>query len=278
MKPGTGRRIATQGNRFTCVLVIAAAGFCLGRAGWAVEMRPSPAQVVAAIKETARQSVSSRSPVVIAPELTIDRPGRTVYYNLGKFRGELSGLGPDDPYRQAYALQTRIEALRSCFARAQLGTAFGAEPLRQAEGRVAAMVAAIEAAHPNIPEARLQELYEAGEDDLNTLVLSIRSFAQRKGYAAKRAPDRTPASDGYAVQIQIQPPTGRVRVVTMLQQRQYLLLQKEKSEWRWRSLVGNPERLIGTYYYLAEWPGGKQGTGTFTIRGPSTQTFKPDPN
>jgi hypothetical protein len=92
------------------------------------------------------------------------------------------------------------------------------------------------------------------------------------------AQGRDPAA-GYQVQIKIDPPRARVRVMTVLEYKKCMYF-KTPLEEQWIDLLGGEQEMIGRYQYRAEWPADLGGPeeGTFEIRKAGAITFRPKQN
>lgn len=213
------------------------------------------------------------------------REGPTPFYDLGQIFEDELGLARDDPYQLPLTTLLHVEALRSVIARATFGTWSGkmagllSAPLRQIEDSVYSTVLDIEST-----------------TDRKQLDSKLKSRAQEidQGYAKVRAviesPANSPFDDGapfrprtmgwsiggpFDVRIITDPPKGRIRIVTDLAYRLYLIRQLPRQRWEWRELIREKEPLIGRYFFLAQWPDGRQNEGSLEVLRADNVTFSP---
>ena len=87
------------------------------------------------------------------------------------------------------------------------------------------------------------------------------------------------ASDGYPVEIRIEPPKARVRFVPFLDYLRSQYFHKSLDD-EWNDLNPGTNILIGRYHYRAEWPKSLNGPeeGNFEVHGKVTVTFRPKEN
>jgi hypothetical protein len=186
-------------------------------------------------------------------------------------------LSETDRYAVVLEALIRIESLKRDFQRAVPTDKFWVEPLDAVQGVVKQCVENIDASNQGGDSRKTERACSTNiEEQFQNLNASVQTYARTHKLIAKVTPaDRDPAM-GYRVDVKIDPPRARVKVMTALEYKKCLAL-KAPLENQWNDLLDGDNEMIGRYHYLAEWPAELNGPeeGNFEIRKPTTLTFRP---
>jgi hypothetical protein len=249
--------------------------------------RPSPSEIFRKIKLFAQEEVNATRARITGslPVLYIDREEKTVEYQLGEIKIDKCGLAGHDPYQLPYQKQIHIELIERSFSKQLSGDPFWKKHLRRAEHLIYLSILDIESTpNRNNLRRKLVKRREQIDKEFHELVIAIRHFAKRRGYRARRY---TPLDSGcsgcdqapelWPVRIATEPPSGTVKLLTMLAYRQCNDLKKcgSKRDWPWLTLVQGDAKLGGRYYYLTQWPNGQRVEGIIFVRNAEPLVFRP---
>jgi hypothetical protein len=186
-------------------------------------------------------------------------------------------LSETDRYAVALEALIRVESLKRDFQKALPNDGFWVKPLDSVQGAVKRCVENIAASNQDADSTKTQRGCSANiEEQFQNLDTSVQTYAGKHKLVAKGPPaDRDPTM-GYRVQVKIDPPRARVKIMTALEYKKCLAL-KAPLENQWNDLLDGDNEMIGRYHYLAEWPTDLNGPeeGNFEIRKPTTLTFRP---
>ena len=183
-------------------------------------------------------------------------------------------LSDRDPYAIPLEALIRVTSLRRDFRATVPNEEFWKTPLNSVERAVQDCVVDIEATHRQqdvlVREQRCSENIEAEFEKLRTAI-AVYAGARHLEIVEKRGSAR-----GYQVQVKVEPPRARVRVMTVLEYRKCLYFRRPLED-QWIDLLSAENDMIGRYRYLAEWPPELNGPeeGEIEITRPTTITFVP---
>jgi hypothetical protein len=206
----------------------------------------------------------------------VDLQNQTYFYDAKPVPARLV-LADDDPYAVPLEALIRVEALRRDFRASVPNETFWIGALEAVEEAANACVTGADASpssqsapdKPNACSSRIQ-------DQFDSLGKSISGFAAGHKLQLAMSQGRDPAP-GFPVQIKIDPPKARVRVMTLLEYKKYQLFKTPADQYRWNDLLDSSGDMIGWYHYRAEWPAELNGPeeGDFCVKKPGTITFRP---
>jgi hypothetical protein len=186
-------------------------------------------------------------------------------------------LSETDPYAVVLETLIRIESLHRDFKTTVPNEEFWIAPLNAVEAAVRQCSENIDRANSRTDSTRNQKACSTKiEEQFENLDASVRTYAGAHKLTPKATSlERDPAI-GYRVQVKIDPPRARVKIMTVLEYKKSLTF-KTPLEDQWNELLDGENEMIGRYHYLAEWPAELNGPeeGNFEIRKPTTLTFRP---
>ena len=229
------------------------------------------------LRRLAAEQVLSDSEFLGKTRFRMDLQGRTFFYDL-KPAPTTFMLAADDPYLVPLEALIRIEVLRRDFRASIPDEDFWTAPLDSIEAAVRRCVEDLEAPRPE-PGTRAPELTCATriQAQFDKLRDSILSFAAAHKLTLLEPPQTRDPAPGYRIQVKIDPPRARVRVMPLLEYKKYQYFKVPLEQYQWNDLLDSENDMIGWYHYRAEWPAELNGTeeGDFCIKKPGSITFKP---
>jgi hypothetical protein len=259
------------------LLFVFAATFSL-QAQQTTPQQPTAEETIAEIKKASLELVKSNSSLIKKPIFEYNENGKVLEYYLGGVRVGAFELQAGDPYLLLFEKQIQIEALRDLLkqqAPAEEQTYWG-PPLALAEQLLLDAARDIQTtASKTALQAKIEARSSLIDSAFSFLHLSINRLARDKGYTARRVGDRGPASDTFSVRIVTDPTGGRVRVLPWVKYIQCSKLKQCGNAWPWRELVSETENMIGSYFYRAEWTGGRNNEDMIDVRNNSPLIFRP---
>jgi hypothetical protein len=201
----------------------------------------------------------------------ISQQDRTVFYDFSALPAE-AVLSNNDRYTLPLEALIRAEALRRDFLAAVPRESFWVAPLesiRQAVGQCVRDVERAQATALAVKNACAVDI----ERRFDALKASLLLFAAAQNF--ETAQGRGPTI-GYRVQVKVEPPKARVRVMTLLEYKKSLYFKTPMDD-HWIDLLAGEHDMIGRYRYRAEWPPELNGPeeGNFEVTEPTTITFRP---
>jgi hypothetical protein len=229
------------------------------------------------LEQLASEQIQRDSEFLGKTRFRLDQQDKTFFYDLAPAPGKFL-LAKGDPYEPPLEALIRTEALRRDFRLVVPNDNFWVAPLESIERVIKACVRDLDALMAEGQETPAQELCSARiQTQFDKLQESILSFASGRNFTfLKPAQNRDPAP-GYRVQIKIDPPRARIRVMPLLEYKKNQYLKLPQDQYQWNDLLDSESELIGWYHYRAEWPPDLNGPeeGNFCIRKPGLIIFKP---
>lgn len=229
------------------------------------------------LKRLASEQVLTDGEFLGKTRFRIDQQGRTFSYDLRPAPRTFM-LAEGDPYAGPLEALIRVEAMRRDFRAAIPGEDFWIAALGSIEGVVQRCIQDLEAskrergtlATEQTCTTRIQVQFDKLRD-------AILSFAAANKLTLLELPQTRDPAPGYRVQVKIDPPRARVRVMPLLEYKKYLYFKVPQEQYQWNDLLDSESDMIGWYHYRAEWPADLNGTeeGDFCIKKPGAITFKP---
>jgi hypothetical protein len=208
---------------------------------------------------------------------SIDQKGHTLFYDLNPVPTNLV-LAEGDPYADALEELIRVESLRRDFRATIPNEMFWVAALESIDQIIGRCVRDIEALEP---KGRAVTNQQSCSDNVHKafdeLSATIITYAKEHGLEIVEPARTRDPSPGYRVQIKIEPPRARVRVMMLLAYKKCQYFKTSNQQCPWNDLLDSESDMIGWYHYRAEWPPELGGTeeGDFEIKKPGTVTFKP---
>lgn len=186
-------------------------------------------------------------------------------------------LAKDDPYEVPLEALIRIKALRRDFSAAVPTNDFWIAPLGSIEAVVNACIRDLGEPKADGTTTDVRKCSVRIQAQFDKLGESISSFASAQKFTPSEILRRRDPAPGYRVQIKIDPPSARVRVMPLLEYRKNQYFKIPLTNYRWNDLLASESDMIGWYHYRAEWPAELNGLeeGDFCITKPQAITFKP---
>jgi hypothetical protein len=229
------------------------------------------------LKKLAVEQVLSDSDFLGKTRFSVDLQGRTFFYDL-KPAPTTFMLAADDPYAVPLEALIRMEAVRRDFRASISDEDFFTAPLDSIESVVRRCVEDLGAPQSE-PSTRPtgQTCTPRIQAQFDKLRDSILSFAAAHKLTLLEPPQTRDPAPGYRIQVKIDPPRARVRVMPLLEYKKYQYFKVPLEQYRWNDLLDSENDMIGWYHYRAEWPAELNGTeeGDFCIKKPGSITFKP---
>ncbi len=186
-------------------------------------------------------------------------------------------LSETDRYAVVLEALIRVESLKRDFQRAIPTDKFWVKPLDAVQGVVKQCVENIDPSNQEADSRKTERTCSTNiEEQFQNLNTSVQTYARTHKLVAKGPPAQRDPTLGYRVEVKIDPPRARVKIMTALEYKKCLAL-KAPLENEWNDLLDGDNEMIGRYHYLAEWPVELNGPedGSFEIRKPTTLTFRP---
>jgi hypothetical protein len=186
-------------------------------------------------------------------------------------------LSETDPFSVVLEALIRVEALRRDFQTTVPNEQFWVKPLDSVQAVARQCSESIDRASSNAESEKTQKACSINiEEQLKSLDASVRIYAAAHKLTPKATSQERDPAIGYRVQVTIDPPRARVKIMTALEYKKSLAF-KTPLEDRWNDLLDGDNEMIGRYHYLAEWPAELNGPeeGNFEIRKPTKLTFRP---
>jgi hypothetical protein len=228
------------------------------------------------IERLASEEINSGDSFLGKTRFAVRAEDHAVYYDLGRVspKAVLSGT---DPLAIPLEATIRMEALRRDFRTSAPSDKFWAEPLDSVRRAVSDCVGRITAEKAGAGVvASGEQCSNELERRFDALRRAIELFAVAHDLTTSpNSQSRDPAA-GYRVQVRIEPPRARIRVMTALEYRKCNYF-KIPLEDQWIDLVAQEQDMIGRYRYLAEWPvelGGPE-EGEFEVKKAGSMVFHP---
>jgi hypothetical protein len=225
---------------------------------------PAAQDALGWLKSLAAEQIHTDPRFLGKTRFRIDGEARTFFYDVSPVRPDLV-LSASDPYATPLEALIRVEALRRDFKTAIPGEPFWMPSLDSVEKAVSRCALGIPDCSTGI------------ESNFDVLRKQILDYARSRNLTlAQQDGTRDPVA-GYRVQVKIDPPKARVRLMTLLQYRKYQHLQTPREQYQWNDLLDSEADLIGWYHYRAEWPSELNGPeeGDFEIKKPGKLNFNP---
>jgi hypothetical protein len=183
------------------------------------------------------------------------------------------------PDRLTVPLEVSIRAavLTRDFRAALPSEIFWVQPLEQVQALTSRIVqAAYDTASDDEWRLKLDAYQRETETDFKAVETGLLEYANR---SKLNVVNTRGSSDGYPVEIRIEPPKARVRYVPFLDYLRSQYFHKSLDD-EWNDLSAGTNILIGRYHYRAEWPKSLNGPeeGNFEVHGKVTITFRPKEN
>lgn len=231
---------------------------------------------LAVLRQLASEQIAKDGEFLGRTRFRADLQNQTYFYDLKPAPTRLI-LAEGDPYATPLEALIRIEALRRDFRASVANENFWTGPLAAAEDAAAACVQSADALPPGGVAAELEKACSARlSEQFKRVEESIAAFAEAHKLRLIMAEGRD-AATGFPVQIKVDPPRARVRVMPLLEYKKYQFFKTPPDQYRWNDLLDTESQLIGWYHYRAEWPAELNGPdeGDFCIKNPGTITFRP---
>jgi len=206
-----------------------------------------------------------------------DQKNHTFSYDFTPVPANLV-LADGDRHASVLEALIRIEALRRDFLASIPDEKFWLAPLNSAEEIVNRCVQSLETSESKQNAAVNQpECYDKIQDQFDILRASVLAFAAAHKLELVEPPRTRDPVPGYRVNIKIEPPRARLRVMTLLEYKKYQYFKTPKEQYRWKDVLDSENLMIGWYHYRAEWPQELNGAeeGDFEINKATNLTFKP---
>ena len=171
-------------------------------------------------------------------------------------------------------LLIRIDALSRDFHSAIPTQEFWGPPLERLRGLASHMVdAAFHSPSEDQWRLRKQKYEDQVGQEFAALAKEVRAFASKTKLDVKTARG---SSNGYKVEIRIEPPKAHVKFMTYLDYRKCKAFKLNLEDY-WVDLDPGIHALIGKYHYLAEWPASLNGPeeANFEVTDDMPRTFVP---
>lgn len=227
----------------------------------------------------AGEAVNGNDSFLGKTRFSINQQKRTFFYDGNPVPADLVLSNQDTLARPLEAL-IRIEALRRDFEAAIPTDQFWHE---SSDSIVQAIRSCVQRPPPESPDEDVKksakECSSGIEKQFDNLKISVFAFAAgHRLEFAEPIKIRDPVV-GYRVNVEINPPRARVRVMTLLQYKKYQYFHTSRENYQWNDLLSSENVMIGWYHYRAEWPSDLNGPeeGDFEIKGPITVKFVPAP-
>lgn len=189
-------------------------------------------------------------------------------------------LSETDPLAVPLEAMIRAEALRRDFQASIPDEKFWIAPIESVEKRALGCIASVMAKQNYGTSAPMQEeCSKQLAQQFADVKQAIVGYATAHGLTPIATAQGRDPTAGYQVQIKIDPPRARVRVMTVLEYKKCIYF-KTPLEEQWIDLLGGEQEMIGRYRYRAEWPADLGGPeeGTFEIQKAGALTFRPKQN
>lgn len=186
-------------------------------------------------------------------------------------------LSETDPYAVVLEALIRVESLRRDFRMTVPRERFWVKPLDSVQAVVRHCSENIDRASSNTDSEKIQKTCSSNiEEQFKNLDASVRIYAGAHKLTPKATSQERDPAIGYRVQVKIDPPKARVRIMTALEYKKSLSFKTPLKD-QWNDLLGGENEMIGRYHYLADWPAELNGPeeGNLEIREPTTLTFRP---
>jgi hypothetical protein len=203
---------------------------------------------------------------------------RVLSYDLNSVPSNLV-LSSGDKYADALEALVRVESLRRDFHATIPNEKFWLAPLESIQRAIERCVQDLEISTNNGSTASREECSHNIDQQFEKLRVLIATYAVAHHLRVAESPNLREAAPGYQVHVEIEPPTARLRVMTLLEFKKCQYLKISTEQCRWNEFLDTESKMIGWYHYRAEWPPELNGPeeGDFEIRKASTITFKPKP-
>lgn len=207
----------------------------------------------------------------------LDQRDRTFSYDLTPTPGKFL-LAKSDPYEIPLEALIRVKALRRDFLSAVPNDNFWVLPLESIEGVIKGCVRDLDASTSEKQTASAEESCSIRiESQFDKLKESIVNFTSARNLTLFEPPRTRDPAPGYLVQIKVDPPRARIRVMPLLEYKKNQYFKVPQDRYQWNDLLDSESELIGWYHYRAEWPPALNGPeeGDICIKRPGLITFRP---
>jgi len=188
-----------------------------------------------------------------------------------------SVVSKSDPYSVPLEALVRVEVLRRDFQRFIPEEKFWLLPLFEVEHAVKGCIDSLESpGYKQHPVETHRVCAQNVEEQFGHLHNAVVDFAKTRNLKVTQSPDVMDPVAGYRIQVSVDPPSARVRVMTFLEYEKCKYF-KQPLEESWNDLLVGENYMIGRYRYLVEWPVTLNGPeeGEVEVTKPGTMIFTP---
>ena len=210
---------------------------------------------------------------------SLNQQSRVLSYDFNSVPSDLV-LSGGDKYADALEALIRVESLRRDFRATVPNEKFWIAPLKSIQRAVEQCIQDLDTSTSNGNTASRKACSQNIDEQFEKLRVLIATFAAAHHLKVAESPHmRGSATPGYQVHLKVEPPSARLKVMTLLEFKKCQYLKVPTEECRWNELLDTSSEMIGWYHYRAEWPPELNGPeeGDFEIKKESTITFKPKP-
>jgi hypothetical protein len=209
---------------------------------------------------------------------SLNQQSRILAYDLNSVPPNLV-LSGGDKYADPLEALIRVESLRRDFYATIPNEKFWLAPLESIQRAVERCVQDLEVSTNNGNTASHEDCSRNIDDQFENLRVLITTYAAAHHLKVVESPHMRGSTPGYQVHVKVEPPSARLRVMTLLEFKKCQYLKVPTEQCRWNELLDTASEMIGWYHYRAEWPPELNGPeeGDFEIKKESTITFKPKP-
>ena len=209
---------------------------------------------------------------------SLNQQSRILAYDLNSVPPNLV-LSGGDKYAGPLEALIRVESLRRDFYATIPNEKFWLAPLGSIQRAVERCVQDLDVSTNNGNTSSHEDCSRNIDDQFEQLRVLITTYAAAHHFKVVESQHMRGSAPGYQVHVKVEPPSARLRVMTLLEFKKCQYLKVPTEQCRWNELLDTASEMIGWYHYRAEWPPELNGPeeGDFEIKKESTITFKPKP-
>lgn len=229
------------------------------------------------LKKLAAEQITTDPEFLGQTRFSIDQQKHSLFYDPRSLPSNVV-LSDTDPYARILEALIRVQALRRDFAASIPDDKFWLAPLQSIEQTVQRCILDIDASQSrNIPPANEAACSKHIDEQFDALKPLILGYAGTHGLEIVPPPGSRGFGNGYRVQIKVDPPRARVRLMTLLEFKKYQYFKTPSGQYQWNDILDADNDLIGWYHYRVEWPADLNGPeeGDIEIKKPGVLTFRP---
>lgn len=231
------------------------------------------------VRDAAEEYVDEEPPNLLRPSLIVSERSINLTQPMTRQYLEL-GLDQDDPWRMPFQAQVETELLRKAFQEVYPNDLFWEASLAKADTVVIrALRNILEVDDPSELARHLAVRNAEIDDSRINLQAATKRFAEEREYRFNDnlSMPMIVLPDPFEVQVFTQPEGGVVRILPLLAYRKEEIRGVSIDMMPWKTVLQNPDELIGLYEYWITWPQTDQeARGRTHVRNDSPLTFRPE--